>query len=166
MKKLLMMTCCVFSLTACNIEQDNNKAEDEQSRTTKKIQAEANKQVGMPDIINFQERRFAKMILEMRDKAITTYTYFIDLNGKMHFICESVGYGLPYSVQYTNPVKIEDDPNGSVDAGSAITPQAEPNGLYMPDGLSATWVLCADKKGGVQPIYVEPQIIVSPFKMD
>jgi len=153
MKKLLLLTTCVLGLTACTPES----AEYEQKIQTEKLQAQAQQQVGMPHIINFQERRFAKMILELRDQAITTYTYFIDMNGKKHFICESVGYGLPYSVQFTNPEKIT--------LRSGITlPQADPNGLYMPDGLSATWILCANGEG-VQPIYVEPQIIVSPFKL-
>ena len=144
-------------LTACIPET----AEEAQTKQTAQLQAEASKQIGMPDIVNFQERRFAKQILEMRDKAIATYTYFIDMNGNKHFICESVGYGLPYSVQFTNPERKEYGREG----GTIALPQADPNGLYMPDALSATWVLCSDNKGGVKPVYVEPQIMVSPFKM-
>jgi len=159
MKKLLLLSTCFLSLTACDPIEPS--AEQTQTKQTRQLQAEANRQIGMPDIVNFQERRFAKQILEMRDKAIVTYTYFIDMNGKKHFICESVGYGLPYSVQFTNPMKSHYAVNG----GSHAIPQADPNGLYMPDGLSATWVLCSDKKGGVKPVYVEPQIMVSPFKM-
>ncbi len=150
--KLLAVLFLVLFVTGCYDE-----AEYKQREETEKILNEAQRQIGMPDIVNFQEKRFAKQILEMRDRAIVTYTYFIDMNGRKHFICESVGYGLPYSVQYTNPMK---------KLYEIAIPQADPNGLYMPDGLSATWVLCSDGKGGVKPVYVEPQIIVSPFKMD
>lgn len=158
MKKILLTTAVIVSslgLSACNGE---TTAERQQKEQTEQLQNEANRQIGMPDIVNFQERRFAKMILELRDEAIATYTYFIDMNGRKHFICESVGYGLPYSVQFTNPEKrgrYTDSPN---------LPQADPNGLYMPDGLSATWVLCSDGDD-VKPVYVEPQIMVSPFRI-
>ncbi len=158
MNKLLIITLLLTSLTAC--EPQEQSAESKQKLATQKLTAEADRQIGMPEIVNFQERKFAKQILEMRDKAIATYTYFIDMNGTKHFICESVGYGLPYSVQFTNPQKVV----GFQSPPIAI-PQPDPNGLYMPDALSATWVLCSDGKGGVKPVYVEPQIMVSPFDM-
>ena len=37
-------------------------------------------------------------------------------------------------------------------------------GLFMPEGLSATYVMCMIK-GKLKPVYVEPEIIVSPFKL-
>ena len=162
MKKLLLALLSVTALTACEPE-DQPSAEKQQSQQTEQMQNEANRQIGMPDIVNFQERKFAKQILEMRDTAIITYTYFIDMDGKKHFICESVGYGLPYSVQFTNPMRVE---NKFRSSGAVTIPQPDPNGLYMPDGLSATWVLCSDGDGGIKPVYVEPQIMVSPFKMN
>lgn len=163
MKKIsqyLFALVAVVATAAC-VPQKQVSAEQKQAAKTKQLQAEADRQIGMPDIINFQERKFAKQILEMRDKAISTYTYIIDMNGRKHFICESVGYGLPYSVQFTNPEKIQRVYQGAYLA----MPQADPNGLYMPDGLSATWVLCSDGKKGVKPVYIESEILVSPFKM-
>lgn len=45
-------------------------------------------------------------------------------------------------------------------------PQSEPNGLFMPDSLSATWLMMIDPDTGEpRPVYVEPLIIVSPFKL-
>ena len=161
MKKPLLVTTMLIALSACDPTEQS--AGDMQAKQTKQLEAEAQRQIGMPDIINFQERKFAKQILEMRDKEIATYTYIIDMNGRKHFICESVGYGLPYSVQFTNPEK--EAVNG-INGKWGKLPQADPNGLYMPDGLSATWVLCADGKKGVKPVYVEPEIVVSPFKLN
>ena len=44
--------------------------------------------------------------------------------------------------------------------------QAEPNGLFMPSTAEGTWVICAGEKAGdIRPIYVEPRVIVSPFKL-
>ena len=88
---------------------------------------------------------------------MTTYSYFMDLNGKLHFLCNSIGYGLPYSVQFTNPEKSYN--------GQIALPQPDPNGLFMPQGLSATFVLCVAKDKQIHPVYSEPNLIVSPFKL-
>lgn len=163
MNKFLFTIVLLLGLTAC-VPEGTANAEKEQAYQTERLQAEAQKQIGMPAITKFTERKFAKMILELRDKALATYTYYVDMNGKRHLLCKSVGYGLPYSVQFTNPQKLTDADLGQ-SYGDIPMPQADPNGLYMPDGLSATWVLCSDSKGGVKPMYVEPEIIVSPFKL-
>ena len=137
-----------------------DSAERDQRRKTVKLMAEANSQIGMPAIKNFQERKLAKFIFELRDKEnLKTYAYIVNhMTGKLVHIGDCIGYGLPYSVQYTNPQKWA--------AQGLSLPQADPNGLYMPQGLSATWLLMIDKKTGkARPVYVEPEIIVSPFKL-
>lgn len=138
-----------------------NNTDREQARQTEQMVAEANRRIGPPNITNFTERRFAKQIMELRDEEVTTYSYFVDFNGRLHFLCESVGFGLPYSVQYVNPER-----RISTVSDTGTIPQAEPNGLFMPDGLSATWVLCADGEGGVHPVYSEPSLVVSPFPLN
>ena len=46
----------------------------------------------------------------------------------------------------------------------AVTiPQPEPNGLFMPDSVSATWVYLISPSGDISPTYVEPTITVSLF---
>ena len=65
--------------------------------------AEADRQIGMPDITRFTERKLAKDILELRDKEITTFCYIVNLNGELIFLGEAIGYGIPYSVQYPYP---------------------------------------------------------------
>lgn len=141
-------------------------ADDRQRAATAQLTAEADRQVGMPAINNFQERRFARMISELRDEEVTTYTYTVDMNGNRHFLCQSVGFGLPYSTQMTNPERaIRWGGNNS--RTIATIPQAEPNGLFMPDNVDATWVLCLNPDtGDISPIYSEPQLLVSPFRLD
>lgn len=126
-------------------------------RATDQRMHEMRAQTGLCQITNFTEAKFAKLTCELRDQEIRTWSYYLDMSGGRHLICESVGYGLPYSVQTTNPERT---------AGNGTTlPQAEPNGLFMPNSADATWVLCSDGKGGVAPVYVEPRIIVSPFPL-
>lgn len=155
MKNLLLTACAFLSLTACNIED----AEYQQKIATGKLTAEANKQIGMPDIVNFQERRFAKQILEMRDSEIATHTYIKnDMQGCLVYLGASVGYGLPYAVQFTNPMQYKHS--------GATLPQPDPNGLYMPDSLTATWVLLSDPHTGkTSPVYVESELTVSTFRI-
>ena len=139
-------------------------AEQEQTRATEALQAEAQAQVGMPDVFNWTEKRQMKDILELRDQPeLITFTYIVNMDGALLPLCQSIGYGLPYSVQYTNPEKIA----RTVAGNRFVVPQADPNGLYMPGGLSATWVLCTDPASGdIDPVYVEPSIIVSRFELN
>ena len=139
-------------------------SDQEQAAQQEQILAEGTAQTGMPAIKNFRERKLLKDILELRDQdGITTYTYIVaEQTGKFIFVCDSIGYGLPAATQYTNPQKIEDR-NAS---GFAILSQADPNGLFSPAAAEGTWVMCADPvaKKAV-PVYLEPRVIVSPFKL-
>jgi hypothetical protein len=120
--------------------------------------------VGLPAIKNFQEKRILKDILELRDNPkFNTYTYTEDMNGRLHLRCHSIGYGIPYATQYTNPQQIEN--YGSY--GQVAIPQADPNGLFSPASADGTWVLCkVPGKDDVQPVYMEPRITVSPFPLE
>lgn len=122
----------------------------------------------MPDITRFTERKLARDILELRDKEITTYCYIVNFHGKLVFIGEAIGFGLPYSVQYTNPARIVDaydHINHNTGIAPTQIPQADPNGLYMPGGLAATWIMLKGPDGETRPVYMEPEIIVSPFPL-
>lgn len=162
MKKLIVLTF-LFSLAACG-GAASPSADRMQAAQTSKMAAAAAQSVGMPNITNWTEKRFAKLIYELKDQEVVTYSYFMDMQGRLHFLCESVGYGLSASVQYSNPMRSLDD-GGYNGQSNTVLPQPEPNGLFMPEGLAATFVLCSDGKGGVRPVYSEPELIVSPFKL-
>lgn len=158
----IMVTVMMLTMgnSSCTSKNDTDK---KQAAQTEKLAAEADRQVGQPGITNFTERKFVKYLYELRDQdGVSTFTYTVDMHGKLHFLCESIGYGIPYSAQFVNPEKPK-----WWSSGAAVTlPQPEPNGLFVPDGLSATWVLCIDDKGeSVRPVYCEPEILVSPFKL-
>lgn len=157
MKKILLITAALFSLTAC----PEGDAETEQRRATEKVMAEAERQLGMPDIVNFQERRMAKDMLELRDTSIATFAYVLNpIKGCFMFLGESVGFGLPYSVQYTSPEKVESLQHG------ITTPQADPNGLYMPAEAAATWVMLYNPKTKkVEPTYIESDVTITTHRL-
>lgn len=159
-----LLTQCV----GCDVARTMNPTADQkQAAQTKKALADADRQIGMPDIINFTERKLARDILELRDQeSLSTYTYIVNLEGELIFLGRSIGYGLPYSVQFTNPEKVvvnRSTMNGGEVFGTL--PQADPNGLFMPGGLSATWILLVGEDGEAHPVYVEPSILVSPIKL-
>jgi hypothetical protein len=115
--------------------------------------------IGMPVLVNFEERKMLKRILEIRDHVINTTTYIVDMNGHPHKICDSIGYGFPLSTQFTNPAQ---NPRATV-----VISQAEPNGLFSSPTSEGTWISCVDpaNKHNIQVVYVEPRVIVSPFPL-
>ena len=154
----------MLTLTSC---LDNTKSSDSVAgEKQEQIMQEVARQVWMPAIVNFQEKKLAKMIFELRDQEkLSTYTYLKnDMNWKLVFLCKSIWYGLPYSIQYTNPMKLVSVYNGS--SNRFAMPQADPNGLFMPEWLSSTWVMCINPSTQKpQPVYIESEITVSPFKL-
>ncbi len=139
-------------------------ADKVQSEQTEKAMSEANRQIGMPNIINFQQRKTMKLIYELADQEnLITYAYIkSDYQGKLFFIGKCIGYGVPFSAQFTNPEHIV-----RPYAGSYISmPQPDPNGLFMPTSSSATWLMMIDPKTNKpRPVYIEPEIVVSPFPL-
>ena len=166
-KFIIAAMCCTVTMFMSCAEssaqrQSSNK---DMAKKQEQLMSEANRQLGMPAITNFQERRLAKMIFELRDQEdLLCYAYIVNqMQGKLVFIGRCVGYGLPYSTQYTNPEVIA---SAMHQGGYAILPQADPNGLFMPSGLSATWLMMIDPETNEpRPVYLEPEIVVSPFKL-
>jgi hypothetical protein len=154
-----------FLFTGClEYEQSSDdKIKVQQERTMSEMVA----QTGLPAIKNFQEKKMMKMLYELRDQEnLVCHAYLVNqMTGEVgQYLGTCIGYGLPASTQYSNPEKrvrnkMTSDYNYNI-------PQAEPNGLFMPEGLSATWLMMIDPStGDARPVYIEPQIIVSPFKL-
>lgn len=176
MKKLSFTSIWVILVLLLNLGCEesvkNDSGKDIQTKTEQSM-LEANKQVGLPAIINFQEKKIMKQIYELRDQEkLVCYAYlFNKMTGNIgQYLGKCIGYGLPYSTQFSNPQKLVDVANYGIDSyqanDAAVISQPEPNGLFMPDGLSATWLLLIDPKTKkARPVYIEPEIIVSPFPL-
>ena len=165
MKTLISVAAiALLSVTLVGCE-DYSNSDDKQRAQQERILQEGTAQIGMPAIKNFRERKLLKQIIEMRDQdGLVTYTYTVpETTGRPVFLCNSIGYGLPAATQYTNPDKI----SYHAGAGYEVLPQADPNGLFSPSSAEGTWVMCTDPSGTgkTRPVYVEPRIIVSPFKL-
>ncbi len=154
-----MALIAVLALAGCDAAGPSS--DQIQKQQQEQLSLAAAQQVGMPAITNFQEKRNLKMILELRDTSVATYTYTRDMQGKLHFICNSIGFGIPYATQYTNPQRA-----GGYSSSMYTLPQADPNGLFSPEAAEATWVLCLNPKTKeMAPTYVEDKLTVSLFEM-
>lgn len=141
-----------LSAAACNDVDYTTKNKQEA------LLREADRQAGLPNIVNFAEKKMLKALLELRDQNLPTYTYMRAMDGKVQFLCNSIGYPVPYGAQYTNPQK------GGEYTGIAL-PQAEPNGVFSPSTAEASFVMCSDGKGNIGPVYAEDRVMTSPFKI-
>lgn len=165
----ILVTMLILSIAFISCDESIQKpnADKVQQKQTEQSLSEANRQIGMPAIVNFQERKLMKMILELRDQEnLVTYCYLVnEMNGKVgQFLGKGIGFGIPAATQFTNPEKITH--KETYQGGSYGTlPQADPNGLFMPTSTSATWYMLLDENGKPHPVYIEPLIIVSPIKL-
>ena len=166
MKKMRFAALAIFVMMIFVAGCDNASSSTTQEATQQEnIQQQSNNVVGMPAITHFTEKRLLKQIQELRDQAnLATYTYIVAENtGKLIFIGDSIGYGIPASTEYDNPMKtVEGNTQGELTA----IPQADPNGLYSPSSSDGTWVMLIDPKTGkAVPTYIEPRVIVSQFPL-
>jgi len=163
MKYLLTISMALVLFTGCL--EVKPTSDSIQAKQTEKSLAEAQRQVGMPNIVNFQQRKLMKQIYELCDnEKLICYAYIkSDYQGKLVFIGKCIGFGIPFSAQFTNPEKIAYKGHNT---GVISLPQADPNGLFMPTSSSATWLMMVDPKGKTpRPVYIEPEIVVSPFPL-
>ena len=179
MKKILLASAALIGLATAASAQEcggflQPKCRTGDAKTTASLEAlieQGNRVVGLPSIVNFFEKRMVRQLYEMRDDPnYRTYTYIVTMTGEFVKLCDSIGYGINASIQFSNPEKQVRADLGS-HYGVVPMPQAEPNGLWMPEGLAATYVMCLDpttvnsEAPQMTPIYVEPEVIVSPFPL-
>lgn len=167
MKKLTMvgilLVCAVMLMGVSKCDVADNTADMMEAEQTSALQEEAARQVGMPNIHRFTEKKMVSYLYELRDKEnLILHAYiYSDYNGQFIYLGKCVGYGIPASVQFSNPEKIAQ----SYTSSFGTMPQPEPNGLFMPEGLSATWIMLIDDEGKQRAAYVEPLLTVLPFKL-
>lgn len=162
---LIAISILFIMFTAESCDTESNSTDSKQSTQQEQTLANANDRIGLPAITNFYEKKIMKEIMEECDKAnLINYAYVqSQMTGKFVYLGQCMGYPIPYGTEYTNPERIAD----SYQSGYAILPQADPNGLFKPQDVSATWLIMIDPKTGNKHVqYCEPNIFVSPFKLE
>ena len=167
---VILLLILLVGVTGCGLGVKDT-VDNAQTVETERIMQESNNRIGMPDITNFYEKALLKDLYELRDDSeLICYAYTRnEFTGKYVYEGMCIGYGLPYAVQYSNPEKLIDVTDFGISSyqsnDSANMPQAEPNGLFMPDALSATWVIMINEDGKREPAYYEPTIVVRQTKI-
>lgn len=158
MKKIIVTIILILSLSSL-VGCDTLDVDTQQKQQQEQMLQDMQNQVGMPNIKEWTEKKLAKEILELRDTSkLITYTYLKNLEGRFVYIGQSIGYGIPDSVKYTNPMKVE--------YSTLAIPQADPTGLFMPEGLKGTWIQYINQDTGKRELlYTESEIVVSQSKL-
>lgn len=172
---VMILVLAVMCLAGCG---QRETASSEENNYTQTLMEQSATIVGYPEVTNFFEKSQLKEIYELRDDPnLICYWYTKnDMSGKWIYQGECVGYGIPYTTQFTQPETMQ---RAALPALSAtgkdkswndyfteILPQADPNGLYSSPSTSATWILKTDTEGNITPTYVESEITVSQVKLD
>jgi hypothetical protein len=148
----------VLGLSGCGNRQS---ADEVIQHKQEQVQAEAVREVGLPNIARFTEMKRMRYLYELRDRAeLTCWLYVRDLPGKLHLVGVGMGYPLPYGTQYSNPQKR----TYYINQGWISMPQAEPNGLFMPPGAEATWAVLMTPSGP-KPYYSETRLEGFPLRI-
>jgi len=153
MKKLMIVLVAGLALVLAGCLEP---AEREESRSVSSYYSNILKAQPAPQFDYSLERDLVIQLYQIRNSAVNTYTVWWD-HGRIAGACPSIGYGIPYDTQLTNPLKI----SYAYGVGGVIE-QPEPNGLYSSKNTSATWVMCVGEDGQVYPVYVEPKVVVYP----
>ena len=175
MKKYLSLVPCVLILTAgsCNDNTSTNPAGERQPEVTRKSMDAADREVGMPNIINFAQKRLLKNAYEDMDQTTLTYVYTQNVDGRFVCVGQALGYGVSLGTQFTashypQRIKVPYE-DGSLPSGWGDVyeqDQPEPNGLYSPSSGEATIVDLIDPAtGNAHTAVMEPRIVTVPFKL-
>ncbi|MGL5854199.1 MAG: hypothetical protein ACRCYA_03070 [Cetobacterium sp.] len=156
MKKIVIGIFVLVAFAGCEESVSSNELE---RRKQEELSKQAMLAVDLPNISNFYEKKTLKKILEMRDNPkIINYLYTKnDMSGKWVYEGKCIGFGIPYSTQYTNPEMYK--------YSGTTLPQADPNGLYSTPNGTATWVIKVDDNGLQTVEYIESEIRVTQNKL-
>lgn len=147
-------------VSACSAPSD--PAAKRQAEATRTAMDAADREIGMPRIANYAQRKLLKNAYEDMDQTTLTYVYTQALDGRFVCLGQSVGYGVSLGTQFTAPYVNEYIANG----GIAENPQPEPNGLYMPDSGAATIINLVDPvTGRARTAIIEPNVVTTPNKL-
>jgi hypothetical protein len=164
MKKFLLLftLASILMSSSCETQPSSDQV---MGAKQEQLNKQLNAQTGIPSVTNGTMKKQLKMIIEECDKEkLICYAYIVpEMTGKPVFLGKCMGYGIPYATQYTNPEKIAES---YTQGGFAILPQADPDGLFKPSSADGTWLLLIDPQTNEpHPVFCEPKVLVTPFKL-
>ena len=108
------------------------------------------------------ERHLIIELYNLRNMRAATHSVWRSDRGMIEGDCTSMGFGIPYDTSLTNPLQ---GVHISGQGGVTSIEQAEPNGIFASKNTAATWVLCVNDIGVIEPVYVETKVTVYPYSV-
>jgi hypothetical protein len=133
-----------LGLAACS--HAPNAQQSEQNQQTQDLQSLEQSQP-LPHFSYSQERQ-ALIVAESAAAAGTQTTSFFFNQGVQDPVstCPSIGMGVPDSASLSNPQQIA-PVSGKYGGGTQVIGQEDPDGVYVPESSSGTWVNCVNAQG-------------------
>lgn len=167
--KRIVLIAGVIALAGCNDIEGSDPASKRQADATRVAMNAADREIGMPRITNYSQRKLLKNAYEDMDQTTLVYVYTQALDGRFVCLGQAVGYGVSLGTQFTAPIYPQYIHDASVDgprSGTYELAQPEPNGLYMPDSGAATIINLVDAATGkARTALIEPDVVTSPNKL-
>lgn len=151
MKKFMMILVTVFVFVGCS---DSTADRADRIQTDNQQEVYQVKQP-LPFFDYSFERNMVTQIYVARNDALNTWSVWRSATGEIEDWCPSIGYGIPYDTQLTNPLKRDYSESVAI-----VIEQAEPNGLFSSKNTAATWILCQLPSGEIAPVYIESVVTV------
>lgn len=152
-------------LAGCDMRETNPAAARQASATRTSMDA-ADREIGMPRIVNYAQRKLLKNAYEDMDQTTLVYVYTQALDGRFVCLGQAVGYGVSLGTQFTAPSYPQYIEMPTTQNVTEMMAQPEPNGLYMPDNGAATIVNLIDPASGkARTALVEPNVITTPNEL-
>jgi hypothetical protein len=164
MKFKIALALAAFSILAgCGSTPPG--ADERQATAQKQSLDAADREIGMPRIVNFAQRKMLKNAYEDMDQTTLVYVYTQSLDGKFLCLGQALGYGVMGGTQFTRPETVLNR-GDSAGNGPVILSQAEPNGLFTPSSGAATIVNLIDPVSGqARTALMEPNVVTTPNKL-
>lgn len=157
MKKLFGLLIIVLAVLITGCGPDSQQQQDARHVDTQQAQYAIGQPV--PEYDWSLERDLVIQLYNIRNQRIATHSVWRSDYGIIEGDCPSMGYGIPYDTSLTNPLVSYYYGNGGV----GTVNQPEPNGIFPSTNTSATWVMCTNDLGQIEPLYIETKVTVYPY---
>ncbi|HCE2656958.1 TPA: hypothetical protein NKQ64_004538, partial [Vibrio parahaemolyticus] len=157
MKKLMMISAVSLALISTGCNSSSQESKDRQAVQRQQEQYAASQPVPAYDWS--LERHLVIELYNIRNMKAATHSVWRSEYGMIEGDCPSMGFGIPYDTSLTNPLQSV----GNRSYALTSIEQAEPNGIFASKNTSATWVMCVNEAGVIEPVYVESKVTVYPY---
>ena len=168
MKRLLLSLALAPLLLANDgsCTPDSDPASERQASATRASMNAADRQIGMPRIVNYSQRKLLKNAYEDMDQTILTWVYAQGLDGRFVCMGQALGYGVSLGTSFTAPEYPQYIQMPQTQNVTEMIAQPEPNGLYAPPSGDATIVDLVDPATGqAHTAMIEQKVVTIPFPL-